>query len=418
MESFRLVRAALDRGPLEPYALFAQQGIVRWPYPPAFFPWIWVSGSLAGHGLSFAFFVRVPSILADAAAPWLVQEFLGSRGAGTRTRLVAAGLVALGPSFLAISGYHGQFDVLAILPGVAAVSLWERREDGGSRALAAGLLIGVGGALKTVPLLLLLALLPSVRSRREALTLLAAAGLPLVVAFAPFAVAGKLPSPHVLTYRGLPGAGGLSILAQPDLSLATLGIGGTRLSGLSDALVRHGSLLVGAGLLAVVAVGVRSRAGARRPAVARGLRLRRDLLLPVRPVGPAVLPHGGLRPRGARRPGGLAPPDAHLLPPPMAPTHRGRHLHGGHAARARGVLRGVWAPRPPSPPRSARCGEIATALRSSSSFSAMPAPETSSTVAPTDWTRCRTGRSARSSGGERLTHTASSLSSAEATSAA
>jgi len=262
MESFGLVRAALDHGPLEPYALFAQQGIVRWPYPPAFFPWIWVSGALAGHGLSFAFFVRVPSILADAALAWLVQDFLGSRGVGARTRLVAAGLVALGPSFLAISGYHGQIDALAILPGVAAVSLWERRGHGASRALAAGLLVGVGGALKTVPLLLLLALLPSVRSRREALTLLAAAALPLAVAFAPFALAGKLPSVHVLTYRGLPGAGGLSLLAQPDLSLATLGISPTRLSGPSDALVRYGGLLVGAGLLAVAAVGARSRARA------------------------------------------------------------------------------------------------------------------------------------------------------------
>ncbi len=262
MESFTLVRAALHRGPLEPYALFAQQGIVRWPYPPAYFPWISVSGALAGHGLSFGFLVRVPSILADAALAWLVQDFLGSRGAGARTRLLAAGLVALGPSFLVISGYHGQFDALAILPGVLAVSLWERREPWAYRALAAGVLIGVGGALKTVPLLLLLALLPSVRSRREALTLLAAAALPLLLAFAPFAVAGKLPSPHVLTYRGLPGAGGLSLLAQPDLSLATLGISPTRLSAPSDALVRYGGLLIGAGLLAVAAVGARSRARA------------------------------------------------------------------------------------------------------------------------------------------------------------
>jgi len=262
MESFRLVRAALDRGPLEPYALFAQQGIVRWPYPPAFFPWISASGALAGHGLSFAFLVRVPSIAADAAVAWLVQDFLGRRGGSARIRLVAAALVALGPSFLAISGYHGQFDVLAILPGVAAVSIWEREEPGASRALAAGLLVGVGGALKTVPLLLLLALLPSVRSRREALTLLAAAALPLALAFAPFALVRKLPSAHVLTYRGLPGAGGLSLLAQPDLSFAVLGIRGTQLSALSDVLARYGGLLVGAGLLSVAAVGVRARARA------------------------------------------------------------------------------------------------------------------------------------------------------------
>lgn len=261
MESYRLVRDGLDRGPLEPYAVFAQQGIVRWPYPPAFFPWIYASGHLAGHGLSFEFLIRLPSILADGALAWLVQDFLGHRGASGRVRLAAAALISLGPSFLAISGYHGQFDALAILPGVAAVSIWERTE-GGSRALAAGLLIGVGGALKTVPLLLLLALLPSVRSRREALTLLAAAALPLAVALAPFALAGKLPPAIVFSYRGLPGAGGLSLLVQPDLSLGVLGIRGVQYSGLSVALGRHGALLVGAGLLAVAAVGVRSRARA------------------------------------------------------------------------------------------------------------------------------------------------------------
>lgn len=260
MESLRLVRTALDRGALEPYASFARQGIVRWPYPPGFFPWIAASGALAGHGLlSFELLVRLPSILADAALAWVVQDFLGHRGANARTRLTAAALIALGPSFLVISGYHGQIDALAILPGVAAVSIWERA-DGTSRALTAGLLLGVGGALKTVPLLLLLALLPSVRSRREAVTLLAAAALPLAVAFAPFALAGTLPSAHVLTYRGLPGVGGLSLLVQPDISFAFLGIRGTQFSALSVALARHGAPFVGAGLLMVGAVGLRSRA--------------------------------------------------------------------------------------------------------------------------------------------------------------
>lgn len=260
MESFRLVRDGLDRGPLQPYAFFAQQGIVRWPYPPAFFPWISFSGALAGHGLgSFEFLLRVPSIAADAALAWAVQDFLGLGGASARTRLAAAALISLGPSFLAISGYHGQFDALAILPGVLAVRCWERPGTT-SRALSAGLLIGLGSALKTVPLLLLLALLPSVRSRREAVTLVAAAMLPLLVVFAPFALAGTLPSTRVLAYRGVPGAGGVSLLIQPDLAGAVLGTGTSSFSGLSEALARHGSLLVLAGLAAVAAVGGRSRA--------------------------------------------------------------------------------------------------------------------------------------------------------------
>jgi len=259
MESFRLVRDALDQGAVSVYAFFAHRGIFRWPYPPGFFPWIYASGCIATlGGPSFEFLIRVPTILADAGIAWVVQDFLGRSGQSLRTRLWAAALVSLGPSFVVIAGYHGQFDALAILPGVLAVSLWSRTASP-SRALTAGLLIGVGGALKTVPLLLVLALLPTARSKREGITLLAAVALPAVVAFLPFAIAGTLPTTRILLYRGLPGLGDLSLAAQPDLAQLGLGIATPAASGLTKALVEHGSLVVGAGLLAVVAVGARTR---------------------------------------------------------------------------------------------------------------------------------------------------------------
>ena len=262
MESFRLVRDALNQGPLDVYSYFVHRGVTRWPYPPAFFPWIWASGAVAGHGgPSFAFMIRIPTILADAAIAWIVQDWLGRVGRSARERLLAAGLVSLGPSFVVIAGYHGQFDAVAILPGVAAVSLWPRMESP-QRAVVAGLLIGLAAALKTVPLLLLLALVPTVRSRREFFTLLIATALPLLVAFAPFAIAGTLPSAHALTYRGLPGVGDLSLAAQPNLAQLALGIARPGASDLTVFLIRHGHLVVLVGLIAVAAIGVWTRAQA------------------------------------------------------------------------------------------------------------------------------------------------------------
>jgi hypothetical protein len=262
MESFRLVRDALNRGPLDVYSYFAHRGVTRWPYPPAFFPWIWASGAIAAHGgPSFAFMIRVPTILADAAIAWIVQDWLGRLGRSAGERLLAAALVSLGPSFVVIAGYHGQFDAVAILPGVLAVSLWPRI---GSpwRAVVVGLLIGLGGALKTVPLLLVLAVLPTARSRREFVTLLGAAAVPLLVAFAPYAIAGRLPAAHALSYRGLPGVGDLSLAAQPNLAQLALGIANPHASGLTEFLIRHGTLVVVAGLLAVAAIGAYTRAEA------------------------------------------------------------------------------------------------------------------------------------------------------------
>jgi hypothetical protein len=261
MQSFRLVRDVLDQGALNVYAAFAHRGIVRWPYPPAFFPWIWAAGRLSSLGPDFAFFIRLPTIAADGAIAWLVQDTLGRCGHDPRTRLLGAAAVALGPSFIVIAGYHGQFDAVAFLPGVAAINLWTRTDDPW-RSVIAGLLIGTGGALKTVPLLLVLALLPSARSRREGVLLILSAAIPVIVVFLPFAVAGTLPSAHVLAYRGLPGAGDLSLAAQPNLAEFALGEGAPRSSGLTNLLFNHGTVLIAAALVLVAVIGARSRARA------------------------------------------------------------------------------------------------------------------------------------------------------------
>lgn len=220
IDSFKAVRSALSSHPLDVYSIVNGHPNNRWPYPPGFFPLIAAAGGLEDLiGLRFQGLVQLPQIAADGAIAWLVQDHLGRRGAGERVRLAAAALVALGPSFWIISGYHGQIDSLAILPAVAALWWWGRSAPGTRRALVAGTLIGLGTSIKTVPIVLLAALLPSVRSRRDVAALIGpAVAIPLLT-LAPFLIADGHGTFHALrSHRSLPGVGGISLLIQPGLA--------------------------------------------------------------------------------------------------------------------------------------------------------------------------------------------------------
>jgi hypothetical protein len=218
-----------------------------WPYPGGFFPWI-VTSIFVEHRtpLPFHGLIQLPSILADVGLALVVQAYLGWRGAPERARLLAAGAVALGPIFIAISGYHGQIDSLAFLPAVLALVIWDGhgqhlisdipwarlrrwlqaagsdRHPALNRGLATGLLIGVGAAVKTVPLFMILALLPSTKSRKEAMTVVvAAAAIPLLTLL-PFFISDPGGVAGIAGYRGAPGLGGVGLIAQPDLAASWL----------------------------------------------------------------------------------------------------------------------------------------------------------------------------------------------------
>jgi hypothetical protein len=267
MASLRSVALALLDQPLSLYSDLNPEREYHWPYPPGYFPWVLASHGLDGAGiLGFRAAIVLPAVAADAALAWLVQAGLGRAGASERTRLGAAALVALGPAFALISGYHGQIDAVAILPALLALLVWER--GGPRRALVAGLLIGVGASIKTAPGLMLLALLPTVTSRREAATLFGAAvALPLA-ALAPFLVADGAGVARALGYGGIPGQGGLTMLADPGLTRYWVhneqGIGP---NGLVAFLSDHGSLLTAAALLAAGAFAARRRLEPRHAAV-------------------------------------------------------------------------------------------------------------------------------------------------------
>jgi len=233
----------LDNSPVAPYG--------RWPYPPGFFAAIVPLASLAHHtGLAVTSVIRIPAIVSDCVIAWLVQDFLGRRGFSEVARLLGASLVAIGPSFVAISGYHGQFDAVAILPAVAALILWTR-SDAPSRAVWAGALIGAGAALKTVPLVMLIPLLPSARSWREAVKLVVPALAIPLVALAPWLILDGPGKSLVFTYRGGPGLGGLSLLADPRLPTAAFGLSHDTVHGLTRTLYDNARWITGTALLAV-----------------------------------------------------------------------------------------------------------------------------------------------------------------------
>jgi 4-amino-4-deoxy-L-arabinose transferase-like glycosyltransferase len=260
LASFGIVRDLL-RGdsPLHLYDVTTATQLQRWPYPPGYFVAILGVDAFDGPlGISFARLIRVPTTLADGLLAWLV--FLGVRDRFGESRALAAGaLVALGPSFIAISGFHGQIDALAVTPVVAAIVLWLREVP--RRALWCGLLVGAAAALKQPMAVFLLAFLPSARSRRELVTIVAAAIAVPMLLMLPWLLATPRSVVDAMSYRGLPGIGGLSLLVQPSLAESWLGsVKALHYSGATNALQDVNGVLVALGVIGVGLLGWRRRA--------------------------------------------------------------------------------------------------------------------------------------------------------------
>jgi hypothetical protein len=229
-----------------------------YPYPGGFLPVMALCWKLAqATGLAFFGVFKLPAILADAGIAAVVAWGLGRFGVGPRERIVSVALVALGPSFVLISGYHGQIDSVAMLPAVAAVILWQLGGEG--RAWQAGLLIGLGGAVKTFPLFVVFALLPTARSRREAATMVVLALAVPLASVLPFLLANEHATITSITAtKALPGVGGLSLLIQPSL-IHTYLSHPVRTDGLVITLLHRQNLIVGAAVVLAGAYAYRRR---------------------------------------------------------------------------------------------------------------------------------------------------------------
>lgn len=218
MDSIVKVISMMRAHPLLVYSLDRHGSPPVWPYPPMAFAWLWPLSAI--HELNssqLAWLVRIPGIAADLGIAWIVQAFLGQRGARDRVRLTSAALVALGPMFVGTSAVEGQIDSVAWLCPVAALYMWGRLPEH-RRWIAAGLLIGVGAAIKTVPLVMALAFVPMVSNWRQGFKLIGGALIVPILAIAPFWLADPATVHYITSYQGFPGSGGLGMLVQPELT--------------------------------------------------------------------------------------------------------------------------------------------------------------------------------------------------------
>lgn len=211
VQTVSIVAQAFSAHPLHVYST------LRYLYPGGYLPVLalvhWIAGATGGDLMEI---FKVPAMLADLVIAGLVAWGLGRLGADARARLVAAALVALSPLFIGVSSAQGQIDAPAIVPAVVAVIIWQLGFAG--RAWKAGLLVGLGGAIKWVPLFMVLAMLPTARSRKEAAVLIACAVSLPIASVLPFLIADWHHATESLTAnKGLPGLGGLSIMIQPNL---------------------------------------------------------------------------------------------------------------------------------------------------------------------------------------------------------
>jgi hypothetical protein len=245
------VGAIMRHHPLDLY----RSGI--WPYSPLYAVWPAVAEKVAQvFSIAFHGVVQLPPITADAILAYVVWRWAASEGRTLPQQIAAVALVAFGPIFALISGYQGQFDSLAILPALLGCMVWTR--NGEARDLKAGLLIGLGAALKTIPGLMLLAVLPTARTAKEAVRVCLAAAVPMLIVLAPYVVHDAGDVVHRLRYTGIPGIGGLSLVVQPSYADAWGKGQAVVRSGASD-LLNSWSPVISAVAIGAVAVVLRRR---------------------------------------------------------------------------------------------------------------------------------------------------------------
>lgn len=260
-----------------------------WPYPSGAFPVLGLvhTGSVV-TGISALTLIRVPLVLANIGLAWLAWFALRRRGASPEKALLGLAVVAFGPCLIFVSAVHGQLDALAYLPALAAVVLWEFG-DPRTRAVKAGALIGLAAAVKGVPGLVLLALLPTVNGRREAAALVTAAVAVPLALMAPFVLATPESTlAGIREYRGIPGRAGLSLLVDPDLALLQLNGTIPTLGTVPTFLLDHPPVVLLPALLGVTLLLRRARVDAASSAAA--------ILLTFCVFSPAVLPQYWLWP--------------------------------------------------------------------------------------------------------------------------
>jgi hypothetical protein len=179
-------------------------------HPPFMMHVLRVIGSVADHtGLPFPFCFRLPAILADAGAVWLVWKIIGRARPGAGQVVAVLGM-ALAPVSVAISGYHGNTDAVMACFVVLAVLLRDT-----SAAWAAGIAFGMAMNIKIVPVIFAPAFLLYRYELRKSIVFAGAAAATLALASMPYLLEDPwIIAQRVFGYQGPWGTWGIPMLLR------------------------------------------------------------------------------------------------------------------------------------------------------------------------------------------------------------
>lgn len=138
------VNGVASRGPVGVYGISFEHSFYN--HPPVIGYLLELVNFGRHHGFSIQFTIRAVASLADVGSTLLVFELLRRRRSLSEASW-AAGLVALSPILIIISGFHGNTDPIFVLFTLLALYLLADRD----KPLAGGLSMGIAIGIKIVP---------------------------------------------------------------------------------------------------------------------------------------------------------------------------------------------------------------------------------------------------------------------------
>ena len=192
------VNGVAERGPVGIYGITFERSFYN--HPPVIGYFLQLVDLGRQHGVSIGFSIRSVASLADVGTALLVFEILRRRRS-LREAGWAAGLVAVSPVLVIISGFHGNTDPIFVLFTLLALYLLADRD----KPLAGGLSMGIAIGIKIVPVVAIpvLLVLAFTRGRRSLLRFGAGLLAAVALSWLPALIAhGQPVREHVLGYAG------------------------------------------------------------------------------------------------------------------------------------------------------------------------------------------------------------------------
>jgi hypothetical protein len=171
---------------------FSELYSLPYPYPPLwmfFEAWAgWLSQRL---DVDYSTIIKLPILAADVALAVFAFLILRARGMGPWRAFAWSSVVALSPVLVLVTGYHGQFDSIAIAFLVAAAYFGEEAPGRSWSLPLSATLLGLAIAFKAFPVLVLpFFLWRCCRNWREVGVFSTLAALPTVLVLGPYVLVG------------------------------------------------------------------------------------------------------------------------------------------------------------------------------------------------------------------------------------